>query len=187
VFSPLPSPTRRHARCSRASRPCCRSAPRHVGRHLSWLCNACCAPTTRRRPAAALSDPRLARQHAAVKRVLKALSVDEDRFPARKRSISSTRRKKRAGAPETSRSGTKSPAFCGDLRRLRRAMPARGVVDFAELLLRTMSSFQERDPREHYRNRFRHILVDEFQDTNRFSTLAEAARRAEKRHVCGRR
>src|SRR6266853_127704 len=43
-----------------------------------------------------------------------------------------------------------------------------GVVDFAELLLRSFELLSRNEIlREHYRNRFRHILVDEFQDTNR--------------------
>ncbi len=42
-----------------------------------------------------------------------------------------------------------------------------GQVDFAELLLRAHELFQKRpDVLHHYRQRFRHILVDEFQDTN---------------------
>ena len=43
-----------------------------------------------------------------------------------------------------------------------------GVVDFAELMLRTYELLRDNDPlREHYQRRFRHVLVDEFQDTNR--------------------
>jgi DNA helicase II / ATP-dependent DNA helicase PcrA len=42
-----------------------------------------------------------------------------------------------------------------------------GVVDFAELLLRAYELWQNNPALlEHYRNRFRHVLVDEFQDTN---------------------
>ena len=42
-----------------------------------------------------------------------------------------------------------------------------GLVDFAELLLRAHELWRERpDILHHYRSRFRHILVDEFQDTN---------------------
>src|SRR5580692_10927444 len=42
-----------------------------------------------------------------------------------------------------------------------------GVVDFAELLLRAYEIWRD-DPSllQHYRTRFRHVLVDEFQDTN---------------------
>jgi DNA helicase-2/ATP-dependent DNA helicase PcrA len=42
-----------------------------------------------------------------------------------------------------------------------------GVVDFAELLLRAYELWRDNPPLlEHYRTRFRHVLVDEFQDTN---------------------
>jgi DNA helicase II / ATP-dependent DNA helicase PcrA len=42
-----------------------------------------------------------------------------------------------------------------------------GVVDFAELLLRAFELWRDNAALlEHYRRRFRHVLVDEFQDTN---------------------
>jgi DNA helicase-2/ATP-dependent DNA helicase PcrA len=42
-----------------------------------------------------------------------------------------------------------------------------GLVDFAELLLRAYEFLRDNnEARIHYRHRFRHILVDEFQDTN---------------------
>jgi DNA helicase II / ATP-dependent DNA helicase PcrA len=42
------------------------------------------------------------------------------------------------------------------------------VVDFGELMLRSYELLQGNDPiREHYQRRFRHILIDEFQDTNK--------------------
>jgi DNA helicase-2/ATP-dependent DNA helicase PcrA len=42
-----------------------------------------------------------------------------------------------------------------------------GVADFPELLLRSYELLYRNEPlRQHYRDRFRHILVDEFQDTN---------------------
>jgi DNA helicase-2/ATP-dependent DNA helicase PcrA len=43
-----------------------------------------------------------------------------------------------------------------------------GVVDFGELMLRSYELLRDNDAvREHYQRRFRHLLVDEFQDTNR--------------------
>ncbi|WP_367172249.1 UvrD-helicase domain-containing protein [Aquabacterium sp.] len=43
-----------------------------------------------------------------------------------------------------------------------------GVVDFAELMLRTYEIMRDHpEVREHYQRRFKHILVDEFQDTNK--------------------
>ena len=48
------------------------------------------------------------------------------------------------------------------------AMNRDGVVDFAELLLRCHELLRDHpDTCEHYQQRFQHILVDEFQDTNR--------------------
>ena len=42
-----------------------------------------------------------------------------------------------------------------------------GVVDFAELLLRAYELWRDNPALlQHYRSRFRHVLVDEFQDTN---------------------
>jgi DNA helicase II / ATP-dependent DNA helicase PcrA len=42
-----------------------------------------------------------------------------------------------------------------------------GVVDFAELLLRSFELWRDQpELRAHYQRRFRHVLVDEFQDTN---------------------
>jgi DNA helicase-2/ATP-dependent DNA helicase PcrA len=42
-----------------------------------------------------------------------------------------------------------------------------GVVDFAELLLRAYELWRDNEPMlNHYRSRFRHVLIDEFQDTN---------------------
>src|SRR5690606_28593399 len=42
-----------------------------------------------------------------------------------------------------------------------------GLVDFGELLLRSLELLRDnRDLLEHYRARFKQLLVDEFQDTN---------------------
>lgn len=42
-----------------------------------------------------------------------------------------------------------------------------GLVDFAELLLRTVELLRDNPARRaHYQNRFSHLLIDEFQDTN---------------------
>jgi len=108
-------------------------------------------------------------QHAAVKRVLKAANVDEDRFPARdvQYFINSAKEEgKRArdleiGDEITRRHAELYAAYDEQCQR-------EGAVDFAELLLRTYELLSRNEIlREHYQRRFRHILVDEFQDTNR--------------------
>jgi len=108
-------------------------------------------------------------QHAAVKRVLKAANVDEDRFPAREVQyfINAAKEEgKRArdleiGDEITRRHAELYAAYDEQCQR-------EGAVDFAELLLRTYELLSRNEIlREHYQRRFRHILVDEFQDTNR--------------------
>ncbi|WP_428480429.1 UvrD-helicase domain-containing protein, partial [Pseudomonas protegens] len=42
-----------------------------------------------------------------------------------------------------------------------------GVIDFSELLLRALDLWRDHPGLlAHYQKRFRHVLVDEFQDTN---------------------
>jgi DNA helicase-2/ATP-dependent DNA helicase PcrA len=64
-----------------------------------------------------------------------------------------------------------------------------GVVDFAELLLRAYELWLK-NPQilKHYQQRFRHVLIDEFQDTNAIQyTLGAADRRTGRRALRGRR
>ncbi|MFN5806778.1 MAG: UvrD-helicase domain-containing protein [Burkholderiales bacterium] len=107
-------------------------------------------------------------QLAAIKRMLKALQVDEDKIPPRNlmHFINACKENgQRAAAVE---------AFDDYNRRFVELYAAyevqcqrEGVVDFAELLLRSYELLQRNQLlREHYQLRFRHILVDEFQDTN---------------------
>jgi DNA helicase-2/ATP-dependent DNA helicase PcrA len=53
-------------------------------------------------------------------------------------------------------------------REYQQRLLAANAMDFDDLLLVTVSLFQAcPDVLEHYRHRFRHVLVDEYQDTNR--------------------
>jgi len=106
---------------------------------------------------------------AAVKRVVKAMNLDEERYPPRQLAWFI------AGCKEDGQRPDDVDAPDAHTRRMvevYRAYDAQcrreGVVDFAELLLRSYELLRDQAPlREHYRRRFRHVLVDEFQDTNR--------------------
>src|SRR6478735_5857403 len=108
-------------------------------------------------------------QLALIKRLLKAANVDEEKFPPRQVSwyINSHKEEgKRAPDAED------YDAFTRRMKELYAAYDEQcqreGVVDFAELLLRCYELLSRNEMlRDHYRERFRHILVDEFQDTNR--------------------
>ncbi|CAP43150.1 DNA helicase II [Bordetella petrii] len=107
-------------------------------------------------------------QLAAIKRLLKANGIDDEKYPPRdvQRFIN--------GAKEDGLRPGDVEAHDSHRRRLieiyqlyEAQCQREGVVDFAELLLRAYELLSRNAPvREHYQRRFRHILVDEFQDTN---------------------
>ncbi len=106
---------------------------------------------------------------AAVKRVIKAMNLDEERYVPKQVAWFI------AGCKEDGLRPRDVDVRDAHTRKLVETYQAyedqcqrEGVVDFAELLLRTYELLRDHDPlREHYRRRFRHVLVDEFQDTNR--------------------
>ncbi|WP_374400814.1 3'-5' exonuclease [Niveibacterium sp.] len=112
-------------------------------------------------------------QLAAIKRLLKALNVDDEKYPPRDLQHFINGNKEaglRADAAEAWDDWTrKKVALYAEYER---QCQKEGVVDFAELLLRAYELLTRNEPlRAHYQSRFRHILVDEFQDTNRLQYL----------------
>src|SRR6266516_1289771 len=107
-------------------------------------------------------------QLALIKRLYKAHGIDDNRFPAR------TLQALINGAKEEGLRPNQVEAHDDFSRRqvehyalYEQACNREGVVDFPELLLRTYELLSRNDTlREHYRRRFSHILIDEFQDTN---------------------
>jgi DNA helicase II / ATP-dependent DNA helicase PcrA len=107
-------------------------------------------------------------QQSVIKRVMKSLNVDDEKFPPRQVAYyinSSKESGLRAAKVETTdfvsrRMNEIYAAYDEQCNR-------EGAVDFAELLLRSYELLETNvSLREHYRNRFRYVLVDEFQDTN---------------------
>lgn len=108
-------------------------------------------------------------QLALVKRLMKSMNLDEERYPPRQAQWFIAAQK------EEGKRADKLEPYDDFSRRMvdfyaeyDRQCQREGVVDFAELLLRSYELLSRNDAlREHYASRFRHILVDEFQDTNR--------------------
>jgi DNA helicase-2/ATP-dependent DNA helicase PcrA len=108
-------------------------------------------------------------QLSAIKRVMKVMNVDDEKFPPKQVMgfINSCKE-------ESLRAHTVE-AYDPHSQRMREIFDAydkqcqrEGVVDFAELLLRCYELLgRDANIRQHYQSRFRYILVDEFQDTNR--------------------
>ncbi|SEP01314.1 UvrD-helicase domain-containing protein [Nitrosovibrio sp. Nv6] len=108
-------------------------------------------------------------QLAVIKRILKNLGADDEKFPPRQVQWFINNAKEeglRASQVETYDDfGRKMAEFYVSYEQ---QCNKEGVVDFAELLLRSYELLTRNEIiREHYRGRFRHILVDEFQDTSR--------------------
>ncbi len=112
-------------------------------------------------------------QLSAIKRLCKQFNVDEERFPPKQLAYFI------AGCKEEGMRPGDVPAHDADGRKkielyqlYEEQCQREGVVDFGELMLRSYELLRDNDPiREHYQRRFRHILVDEFQDTNRLQYL----------------
>jgi DNA helicase-2/ATP-dependent DNA helicase PcrA len=106
---------------------------------------------------------------AATKRVVKALNLDEERFPAKQAQWFIAGCKEEGQRPRDVEAPDPHTRKLVEIYAAYEEQCAReGVVDFAELLLRTFELLRDNDPlREHYRRRFTHVLVDEFQDTNK--------------------
>ncbi len=107
-------------------------------------------------------------QLSAIKRVMKGLNVDDEKFPPREMQYFISGNKEQglraseveAYDPYTRRKVEIYAEYDAQCQR-------EGVVDFSELLLRSYELLSRNAAiREHYQARFRHILVDEFQDTN---------------------
>ncbi|MDE2415328.1 MAG: UvrD-helicase domain-containing protein [Comamonadaceae bacterium] len=108
-------------------------------------------------------------QLSAIKRLCKQFNVDEERFPPKQLAYFI------AGCKEEGLRPRDVPAHDADTRRkvelyqlYEEQCQREGVVDFGELMLRSFELLRDNDPiRVHYQRRFAHMLVDEFQDTNR--------------------
>jgi DNA helicase II / ATP-dependent DNA helicase PcrA len=106
---------------------------------------------------------------SAVKRVIKAMKLDEERFVPKQVSWYI------AGAKEDGMRPKDIDLRDEQTRKLVEIYQAyqdqcerEGVVDFAELMLRSFELMRDNQAvREHYQRRFQYVLVDEFQDTNK--------------------
>ncbi len=104
-----------------------------------------------------------------VKRVIRELGLDEEKWPARQvQWLINGYKDEGLRADHIDDRGDRNSATLLAIYRAYEAACARGgMVDFAELLLRTVELLRDTPALlEHYRQRFRHLLVDEFQDTN---------------------
>jgi len=108
-------------------------------------------------------------QYRMIRRVLRSLELDEAQWPPRQIQSFINARKDEGQRPQ--HVDVSGDPIQTQLVRIYSAYEAAckraGAVDFAELLFRTLELLRDNETLlKHYRERFRHVLVDEFQDTN---------------------
>ena len=108
-------------------------------------------------------------QLSAVKRLCKQFNVDDERFPPKQLQwfIAACKEDglRARDVPVQGEEGRKKVEIYALYEE---QCQREGVVDFGELMLRSYELLQGNAAvREHYQRRFRHILIDEFQDTNK--------------------
>ena len=108
-------------------------------------------------------------QLSAIKRLMKQHNVDDERFPAKQTQWFIGSCKEDGLRPNLVEVRTDEDRRKVEIYQLYEEQCQReGVVDFGELMLRSYEVLRDNDPvRQHYQRRFRHILIDEFQDTNK--------------------
>jgi DNA helicase-2/ATP-dependent DNA helicase PcrA len=119
-------------------------------------------------------------RNALIKRILKDLGWDTTRFrPAQVGSwISNVKNEARVEPESEGLSGLEQELLSQAEARYREALEGANALDFDDLLLLTLRLFDEHPGlRDAYSHHFRHVLVDEYQDTNRVQYLLT-------RHLC---
>ncbi len=108
-------------------------------------------------------------QASALKRLCKQHNIDDERYPPKQLGWFIAACKEDGLRPNMVVARDPETRKKVDIYQLYEEQCQReGVVDFGELLLRSYELLRDNDPiRAHYQRRFRHILVDEFQDTNK--------------------
>jgi len=108
-------------------------------------------------------------QQRMVKRVVAGLGLDEARFPPRQAAWQINSWKDEGKRPENIEAGQHpvTRTLVQIYQAYEDACRRAGLVDFAELLLRAHELWLKQPAvLEHYQQRWRYLLVDEFQDTN---------------------
>ncbi len=120
--------------------------------------------------------------------VLKQMDLDPKRYPPRQVAAMIGRAKDQLVTPSRYADGartyferTVADVYAEYQRRLREA----GALDFDDIIMETVRLFQDHpEVLEHYQERFRYVLIDEYQDTNRAQYHLVNLLAAKHRNIC---
>lgn len=107
-------------------------------------------------------------QYRMIRRAIQSLNLDEDRFPTKDAQWFINAQKEEGRDPhQVEPRDIAGQTYIRIYQAYQDACQRSGVIDFADLLLKTYRLLQTNaELRAHYQERFRCLLVDEFQDTN---------------------
>jgi DNA helicase-2/ATP-dependent DNA helicase PcrA len=128
-------------------------------------------------------------QLRVMKQLIQAEGIDEKRWPARQLGGLIDRWKNRGLTPEDVDAGESESYANGKGRKLYAAYQARllalNACDFGDLLLHVLTLLRkDREVLAHYQQRFRYIMVDEYQDTNSSQYLWLRLLAQERKNIC---
>ena len=126
-----------------------------------------------------------------VKDVLKELNLDDKAFPPKNvLSVISAAKDQYQGPEEFARRHSAETDWrMGRIARVyaayQKRLAASGALDFDDIIFHTVTLLkQEKEVLEYYQNKFRYVLVDEYQDTNRLQYLLTALLAGGRRNLC---
>ena len=126
-----------------------------------------------------------------IKAILKDLALDEKTFPVREiLSVISTAKDEMLTPSEF----TKTAQSNGDWRKIRigkvyelytKKLRDANALDFDDIILHTVRLLQsDKMTREYYQQKFRYVLIDEYQDTNHLQYLLASLLAGGRRNIC---
>ncbi|MHC8732604.1 DNA helicase II [Arenicellales bacterium IMCC56312] len=108
-------------------------------------------------------------QYRVIRRALREMNLDEEHWPPRQVQwfINSQKEEGRRSAALHGTGDAHQQTLIRVYTHYEETCKRLGLVDFAELLLSALELLEQNQPlRENYQQRFQHVLVDEFQDSN---------------------
>ena len=128
-------------------------------------------------------------QKAAVKEVLRLLSLDEKQYPVRGMLAKISKAKEEFLSPEEydrqAAGSFRDQNIAKIYREYQKRLRSNNALDFDDLICRTIDLFmQHPDVLELYQERFRYIMVDEYQDTNHAQFVLVKMLAAKYRNLC---
>ena len=128
-------------------------------------------------------------QQTVMKTCLKELSVDDKKYPPRAVLAASSNAKDKLIGPDEYAQMNHGDFYYSKVAQLyalyQKKLKLNNAMDFDDLIVNTVRLLEEcPEVLEYYQNRFRYILVDEYQDTNRAQNRLVSLLAQKNRNLC---